>query len=381
MRRALLIVLLLSVSCPLASGQPGKGAVILMEESGAEADLVADLGEVLVTALLQKSNNRFRFLGQEGVGVELKKRRTESGQDCIESNDCIRAYAQESDLVLMVYGKVGKAADGYRLLITKIGLTGIPDQVKKMNVEGGVTKLIETVEAVADWLLGPDKTWLEVTVDQVGALLFLNDKERGPVTEAPLQVAPGKHTVRLTKEGYEDFLGDVDCDQGTLCKVEATMTAADPGDPGDPDLPPVTKPPKRKKTKAWKALGWVFTGLTAAGLGSAIYFTVMMNDDVKRYDSFLAENCTGGPKGNLCPWTSREFNSLSSVQSIKNDGKSHSTLATVSWIGTGVAGAAAVTFFLVNAFTPAPAEPRTTLPAIQPIIHPNFTGLTINLGF
>ena len=378
MRRALLIVLLLTVAAPFASGQTGQGVVILMGESGAEADLVADLGEVLVTALLQKSNNRYRFLGKEGVVAELKQRRTESGQVCIESNDCIRAYAQEKELVLMVYGKVGKAAYGYWLIITKIGLTGIPDEIQKMKVEGGVTKLIEDVEAAADWLLGPDKTWLEVSVDQNGALLFLDGNEIGAVAAAPMQVAPGKHTVRLTKEGYADSLTEVHCDQGTLCKVEATMAVA--GTDTVP-IPPVVEPPQRKKTKAWKALGWVFTGLTAASLGSSIYFTVMMNDDVKRYDDLLGKECTLGDKGNECPWSEKKFNNLPEVRSIKDDGKTHSTWATISWIGTGVAGAAALTFFLVDAFVPAPVDHTTAFRRFQPVVHPGFTGMTFNLDF
>lgn len=379
MRRALLIVLLLTLSVPQAWGQTGQGAVILMGESGAEADLVADLGEVLVTALLQKSNNRYRFLGKEGVVAELKKRRTESGQGCIESNDCIRDYAKERGLVLMVYGKVGKAAYGYWLIITKIGLTGIPDEIKKMKVEGGVTKLIEDVEAAADWLLGPDKTWLGVKVDQVGALLFLDDKEIGPATENPLEVAPGKHTVRLTKDGYSDFVGELDCEQGTLCTIEATMVVAIIGDV--PEKPPIEKPPKRKKTKTWKVLGGVFAGLAGAGLGSAIYFTLMMQKDVKRYDNFLSDNCDGGAKGNQCPWSEEEFNDRSAVRSIKNDGKNHSLWANISWIGTGVAGAAALTFFLVDAFAPTPTGQASMFDTFRPMVHPGFSGMTFNLDF
>lgn len=375
MRRALLIVLLLTVSIPHAAGQTGQGAVILMGESGAEPDLVADLGEVLVTALLQKSNNRYRFLGKEGVVSELKQRRTLSGQVCIESNDCIRAYAKEKGLVLMVYGKVGKAAYGYWLIITKIGLTGIPDEIKKMKVEGGVTKLIEDVEAAADWLLGPDKTWLGVTVDQSGTLMFLDDKEIGTVAAEPLQVAPGKHTVRLTKDGYQDFIGEVDCDQGTLCKVDAVMLVAGPH---EIDKPPVKKPPKRKKkVKTWRILGGVFAGLAGAGLGSAIYFTVALNDDASRYDKRLKALCPN----KTCSMSESTFNSDASIKRIKSDGNTHALGATASWIGTGVAGAAALTFFLVDAFAPAPEGPRTTLPAIQPIVHPGFTGLTINLDF
>ena len=382
MRRVLLIVILLFVFAPNALGQTSQGAVILMGESGAEADLVADLGEVLVTALLQKSSNRYRFLGKEGVVTELKKRRTQSGQVCIESNDCIRAYAKEAGLQLMVYGKVGKAAYGYWLIITKIGLTGIPDEIKKIKVEGGVTKLIENVEAAADWLLGPDRTWLQVSVDQDGAVLSLDDKEIGPVTAGPMEVAPGKHAVVLRKKGYEDYVGEIDCEQGTLCKVEATMAVAAAGAPDKPPVkkPPVKKPSKRKKTKTWQTLGWVFSGLTAASLGTAIYFSVMMNKDVKRYDDFLNENCTGGPNGNQCPWSEAEFNSNTEVNSIKDDGKSHALWANVTWIGAGVTGTAAVTFFVVDAFATGPSK-TAFLPRVQPVIAPGFSGLTFNLDF
>ena len=375
MRRVLLIVILLFVSVPYALGQTGQGAVILMGESGAEADLVADLGEVLVTALLQKSSNRYRFLGKEGVVTDLKKRRTQSGQVCIESNDCIRAYAMEAGLQLMVYGKVGKAAYGYWLIITKIGLTGIPDEIKKIKVEGGVTKLIENVEAAADWLLGPDRTWLQVSVDQEGAVLSLDDKEIGPVTAEPMEVAPGKHAVVLRKKGYEDYVSEIDCEQGTLCKVEATMAVAAAA--VTPDKPPVKKPPKPKKTKAWQTLGWVFSGLTAASLGTAIYFTVALNKDAQRYDDRLKELCPG----KVCAVTEQNFNADPTIISIKDDGRSHALWANVTWIGAGVTGAAAVTFFLVDAFATGPSKKQAFLPPLQPVIAPGFTGLTFNLDF
>jgi hypothetical protein len=380
MRRGLLIVLLLTVSAPHAAGQTGQGAVILVGESGAEPDLVADLGEVLVTALLQKSNNRYRFLGKEGVVAELNQRRTESGQVCIGSNDCLRAYAKEKGLVLMVYGKVGKAAYGYWLIITKIGLTGIPDEIKKMKVEGGVTKLIEDVEAAADWLLGPDKTWLELTVDQPGTLVFLDDKEIGAPPAAPLEVAPGKHVVRISKEGYVTFETDLDCKQGILCKLDAVLTAADPSGVDVPpvDDPPVEKPPERTtKTKAWKVLGGIFTGLAGAGLGSAIYFTVALNDDASRYDKRLKALCPN----KICAMSEATFNSDATIKRIKSDGNTHALGATASWIGTGVAGAAALTFFLVDALAPAPATEGAAFRSFRPVVHPEFTGMTFNLDF
>ncbi len=375
MRRVLLIVILLFISAPHVLGQTGQGAVILMGESGAEADLVADLGEVLVTALLQKSNNRYRFLGKEGVVTELKKRRTQSGQVCIESNDCLRAYAKEAGLQLMVYGKVGKAAYGYWLIITKIGLTGIPDEIKKIKVEGGVTKLIENVEAAADWLLGPDRTWLQVSVDQDGAVFSLDDKEIGPVTAGPMEVAPGKHAVVLRKKGYEDYVGEIDCEQGTLCEVEATMAVAAAA-VVTPDKPPVKRPPKRKKTKAWKALGWVFSGLTAASLGTAFYFTVALKKDAQRYDDWLKQECPN----KICTISKDDYNSDPTVRDIKDDGKSHALWASATWIGAGVTGAAAATFFIVDAFAKGPSK-TAHMPRLQPIIAPGFTGLTFNLGF
>ncbi|MBM4370674.1 MAG: PEGA domain-containing protein [Deltaproteobacteria bacterium] len=377
MLRPLLCVLLLLVSTSPALAQGEQGAVILMGESGIEPDLVADLGEVLVTALLQKSGNRFRFLGKEGVVAELMKRRTESGQVCIESNDCLRAYAAETDLKLMVYGKVGKAAYGYWLIITKIGLTGIPDEIRKMKVEGGVTKLIEDVEASADWLLGPDRTWLRVRANQDGAVLSLDGREIGAVTEEPVEVAPGKHAVLVRKKGFDDWSGEVDCSQGTLSEVEAELVAESGPEP-DP-TPPVTPPPPAKKVRTWQILGGVFSGLAGAGLGSAIYFTIALQDDVKRYDRRLETLCPD----RVCAMTEQAFHSDAALRSIKKDGSDHALGATISWIGTGVTGAAALTFFLVDAFAKPAASglKASEILPLRPLLVPGFTGLTLDLGF
>jgi len=143
-----------------------------------------------------------------------------------------------------------------------------------------------------------------------------------------------------------------------------------------PDKPPVKRPPKRKKTKAWKALGWVFSGLTAASLGTAIYFTVALKKDAQRYDDWLKQECPN----KICKISKDDYNSDPTVRDIKDDGKSHALWANVTWIGAGVTGAAAVTFFLVDAFATNPSK-TAHMPRVQPIIAPGFTGLTFNLGF
>ena len=389
MARSLMIVTCLCMLAPLAAAQPrDNGAVLLLGESGIEPELVADLSEVLVTALLQKSSNRYQFQGKESVLNQIESRRTESGQLCLESNDCIRAWAREAGLGLMVFGKVGKAAYGYWLIITKVALTGIPDEVKKIKVEGGVTKLIEDVEASADWILGPDRTFLAVEVNEDGVTLTLDGRDLGVVTRDPVEVTPGQHTVLLRKPDFQDVTQSVDCALGTLCKVAATLEKAVVGivTPPPTNGTPATEPepvkapdePKKpaKKTVLWRALGYSFTGLALGAAGGAAYFTVMLRKDANDYDARVEELCPDG----VCPITRAEFDADPRIRAIQSDGESHARWATVTWVTAGVTGAAALAFFLVDAFIPAPSG-DTAMPLLQPWIHPDFAGLSLGLDF
>jgi PEGA domain len=63
---------------------------------------------------------------------------------------------------------------------------------------------------------------VEVRATQEGAHLFIDAQDRGMLA-GPILVAPGRHTFRVTKEGFEPFDVVVDAAPGVTTRVDALM--------------------------------------------------------------------------------------------------------------------------------------------------------------
>jgi hypothetical protein len=108
---------------------------------------------------------------------------------------------------------------------------------------------------------GPTSGGLAVTVDQVGAAIFLDGQRIGTSPLAPLRdVAAGPHTVRVELEGFIAVEQTVEVAPGAQAAAQATMVPLPP-----PPAPvPVAPTPIYQRWWLWTAVG---AAAVAIGLG------------------------------------------------------------------------------------------------------------------
>ncbi|MDD5306372.1 MAG: PEGA domain-containing protein [Deltaproteobacteria bacterium] len=155
--------------------------------------------------------------------------------------------------------------------------------------------LVSGAKAKESFDLEPSRVQLTVTAKPDGAVVTVDGKKQGetPLKE-PLRLAPGKHTVRISRDGYADAEREVTLEPKEnmaldLTLDEATQAAAvvpAAGPENKPAAGPATpSPPKAEQESGNKPsiLFWTGLGLTAATGIAAGTFWILADTS---YDSF-----------------------------------------------------------------------------------------------
>ncbi len=77
----------------------------------------------------------------------------------------------------------------------------------------------------APFISGPisQKGTIDVSSEPQGAKIYLDDQDTGKQTNDTLKVKKGTHTIKLTKEGYADYIEEVEVKRGKTVEVSATL--------------------------------------------------------------------------------------------------------------------------------------------------------------
>jgi hypothetical protein len=365
--------------------QEKSGAVLLQPESDMDRELADDLTEVLISAVIDKSGRAYRVEGKESFKKTLLDRKSDDGNVCLASVECVRKVGMEMGLDLLVFGKVGKAMGGYRLEVWRLSTTGGPDPAPyRKRVTGDVGQLIEEVEALATWVLAPAVSTLTVTTVPPEAAILVDGKP-GPGSGKPMEVSPGPHKVEVSFEGYTPQSVDVSCAQGQPCQASVTLVliAKVPDKVPDktPDKIPDKAPDDGKKETGKEPLVTTGTIIGASalaglavvsGIGSFVFYKRMTQAETDILD-YARESCPG----NVCPMTVEEFND--GLDPITTRGENAALWANVCG-GVAIASAVgAATWLIVDLATPPKSEPKKT--SLAPVVSPAFSGFAFELSF
>lgn len=354
-------------------------AVIFKAGGGVEPELVADLNEVLVSALLQKGNNAFTFTGKEALSAELEGRRTQSGLPCANSIDCLRAYGKETGMGLFVSGEVARTAKGYRLELTRIALHGGHDRTERKIIEGDLTALIVEVEAAAEWILVPEPSYLVFKISPAGAAVTVNGQPQRVVMDQPMETAPGTHKIEISANGYLTFKQEVTCRQGESCKINAELKkkVVAAGKKEAPKQEAAKEEPPAKPTKMFKYLAWGSGAVAVLAGAFGVYNVVQLSAAETNYTDRAQELCGNS---SVCKVSQKTFDSDKELQGYKDDGTAAANMATLSAVGFGLGVAASGAFFILNAMQP--DEPKSALDLrIHPISGPHMGGVGFGFDF
>jgi hypothetical protein len=137
------------------------------------------------------------------------------------------------------------------------GKDKVPEE-KKAGVE-------ETLKNLAGFIGS-----LLIQVDVDGADVFVNDALVGKSPlEGPVRLNLGDYRISVTKEGFEDFVEDIELPGGETLEVDVKMTpaAAAPSDKPEQEKPKPTRADKSKKPMK-PAVFYAVVGLTGALLAA-----------------------------------------------------------------------------------------------------------------
>jgi hypothetical protein len=187
-----------------------------------------------------------------------------------------------------------------------------------------------------------------------------------------ISVDPGEHTIVASAQGYESFerkvtvVGEgksetVDIPQLTKSAAGAVPASA-PGTSDHGGLDVSSDDPGTTQ----RALGWIAGGVGVAGIAVGVVFTIKKSD---RLDE----------RAGVCPATSgcRTGDQII-IDGLTDDARSAQTIATIGFVGGGVALAAGITLLLT-----APsgrAEHRSGATLVVPVVGPANAGVAA-LGF
>jgi hypothetical protein len=115
---------------------------------------------------------------------------------------------------------------------------------------------------------------LSVETDPVGATVMVDGESWGTTPVALRAIAPGDHRVRVVKQGYLDNSRVVSVQAGQAGRVQVKLTPHGQQDAVRAQVD--TAPPPQKEGGSSKKK-WVFIGLGAAAVGTAVYVVATKN--------------------------------------------------------------------------------------------------------
>jgi hypothetical protein len=141
--------------------------------------------------------------------IPLDKELKEEGLQCSGDVKCLAAVGRKAKATDMLYVVVNGAA-GYTLDLKHIAVRS-PRQMARVteDVSGTEALLSDGVRGVIYALVLPEKYFgsLQVDFSEPGASVFVDEQLLGvtPELSNPYQLKPGKHALRIAKDGFSDY--------------------------------------------------------------------------------------------------------------------------------------------------------------------------------
>ncbi len=247
----------------LPEGKSLSFAVMDLRPTGIDADLAENLTQVLGTEIKRVEGTK--VISRDDIAAMLQLEQTKQLLDC-DDTSCIAELGGALGVDKLVVGQVGKMNQSYVISLRLID----PSEV---NVDNRVT---ETYRGEADQLIGAvrqaGRQLLGVGLDATGKLaaaaseeqaeVFVDGNSAGTLPLPPLEGIPaGRHTVRLSKDGFYDVQTDVYVNPGEATVVWGQL---------------------EKRPTPWYQTWWFWTlsGGAVLAAGTAVGVVVALPGDV-----------------------------------------------------------------------------------------------------
>jgi len=285
-----------------------------------------------------------------------------------ESPSCMVQAATSLNASQIVFGTIG-GVSGEAVVTLKLL------DAKKGRIVSFLTEPLAANQRTASALAAPAKKWfaqltgrvlvgtVSIRSTVVGATIAVDGVPSGVTTDGAVDVpnvAPGEHTVAVTKRGFSNYQTSVTVQAGKVAEVEAELSESESATSVAPAA--VARPEEMLGDKPEEHSGLTIGAWSAAGVGVvsmalAIKFGLDVQQFNKDLDPYRQFPCDAAkPSAGLCdingdkievdPGLSKserdamERQRLAEIKQLRNDGDQATQMQYIFW---GVTGAMAVT--------------------------------------
>lgn len=270
-RKMLRVVTLALLLCPsTAALAQARTAVLGVEPVDVSNEVAARLADALRVQVRQSS----AFKRVDGKSLEEIK----LVFGCVdEKPDCMARSGRTMNVAKMVWGTVRKAPGGYTFVVKLLDVAGariertVSETVSAADVASGAAAR-RTVERITGAFIPGASGTIKVTCNVPGAAVTVGARDLG-VVEGSVTVenlVPGRHQVRVTKDGYRPWRQTVSVAAGETTLVDAALEAEkiDVTPPATQVAPPGGGDEPASNT-GWKVAFWISAAATV-GFGGGI---------------------------------------------------------------------------------------------------------------
>lgn len=195
----------------LPSGQETSFAVFDLKPLGIDKEAADNLTQILAAEL--KKIEGASVISRDDIASMMQLEAEKNRLDCADETDCLAEVGGALGVDKLVVGHGGVLGETYVVSLRLI-------DTKEVTVDNRVTEsfkgledqLINAVRSAGRRLLGieaADAGTLALSGSQPEAKVFLDAKEIGKLPLPPQEgLSPGRHSMRVAKEGYFDWRSD-----------------------------------------------------------------------------------------------------------------------------------------------------------------------------
>ncbi len=242
-------------------------AVLGVEPVDVSNDVAARLADALRAQVRQSS--AFKL----SAGKSLEEIKLVFG--CVdEKPDCMARAGRSMNVSKLVWGTVKRAPGGFSFTVKLLDVAGariertVTESISTADVSGANAR--RTVERVTGAFIPGASGTLKITCNVPGAAISVGARDLG-VSEGTITVenlAPGRHLVKVTKEGYRPWRQQVTVAAGETTLVDAALEQEKVD--VQPPTTQVTPPGGGESSNTgWKVAFWVSAAATL-GFGAGI---------------------------------------------------------------------------------------------------------------
>jgi hypothetical protein len=196
----------------LPEGEEVSFAVFDLAAAGVTPELATNLTQILSGEIKRVEGTT--VIGRDDIAalVQLEKEKTMLG--CTDDIECLAEIGSALGVQKLIVGQIGILGDSFVISIRLLDTASVNvDNRITESFAGDEGQLIGAMREAGRRLIGIDATepgTLQVTASEVGSTVFVDGEEVGKMPLPPItDMAPGRHTVRITKKDFFEKSSDV----------------------------------------------------------------------------------------------------------------------------------------------------------------------------